>query len=158
MAVKASMVRQYGGRWARSSIEFEKLIQSRVSRIFALCLSANVLLVGFGVVYATDAASDSSIEIAGVFPEDTHPPIIFPVALATASKNPAAAKFLAFIESAAAAPAFQKTRLHPSQHESVEAILVQSRNPPAVRFLDFLKSPATRTVFRKFGYVTLDRD
>jgi molybdate transport system substrate-binding protein len=43
-----------------------------------------------------------------VFPEDTHPPIIYPVALTTASKNPAAGKFLAFIESPGAQPAFQK--------------------------------------------------
>ncbi|HEU0217842.1 MAG TPA: molybdate ABC transporter substrate-binding protein [Stellaceae bacterium] len=61
-----------------------------------------------GIVYATDAASDPNVEIAGIFPEDTHPPIIYPAALTAASKNPAAAKFLAFIESPAAAPAFQK--------------------------------------------------
>jgi molybdate transport system substrate-binding protein len=61
-----------------------------------------------GIVYATDAASDPKVEIVGVFPEDTHPPIIYPIALTAASNNPAAAKFLAFIESPAATPAFQK--------------------------------------------------
>jgi molybdate transport system substrate-binding protein len=61
-----------------------------------------------GIVYATDAASDPNVAIVGVFPEDTHPPIIYPAALTAASKNPAAAKFLAFIESAAATPAFEK--------------------------------------------------
>ncbi len=61
-----------------------------------------------GIVYATDAASDPNVEIAGVFPEDTHPPIIYPIALTAASKNPAAAKFLGFVESEAAQPAFQK--------------------------------------------------
>jgi len=61
-----------------------------------------------GIVYATDAASDPKVEIVGVFPEDTHPPIIYPAALTAASKNPAAAKFLAFIESPAATPAFTK--------------------------------------------------
>ncbi len=61
-----------------------------------------------GVVYATDAASDPNVEIVGVFPEDTHPPIIYPAALTAASRNPAAAKFLAFIESPAATPAFKK--------------------------------------------------
>ncbi|HEX3983958.1 MAG TPA: molybdate ABC transporter substrate-binding protein, partial [Acidisoma sp.] len=62
----------------------------------------------FGIVYATDAASDPKVEIAGTFPENTHPPIIYPVALTTASKNPNAAKFLAFLESPAAKPAFTK--------------------------------------------------
>ena len=61
-----------------------------------------------GIVYATDAAADPKVEIAGVFPEDTHPPIIYPIALTAGSKNPDAAKFLAFLESPAARPAFQK--------------------------------------------------
>jgi molybdate transport system substrate-binding protein len=61
-----------------------------------------------GIVYATDAASDPNVEIAGVFPANTHPPIIYPAALTAASKNPDAAKFLAFLESPAAKPAFEK--------------------------------------------------
>jgi molybdate transport system substrate-binding protein len=61
-----------------------------------------------GVVYATDAASDPNVETAGVFPANTHPPIIYPAALSAASKNPDAAKFLAFLESPAAKPAFEK--------------------------------------------------
>ena len=61
-----------------------------------------------GIVYATDAVSDPNVEIAGVFPENTHPPIIYPIALTAVSKNPAALNFLAFIESPAAKPVFQK--------------------------------------------------
>lgn len=61
-----------------------------------------------GIVYATDAASDPNVEVAGVFPENTHPPIIYPIALTGASHNPDAAKFLAFLESPAARPAFEK--------------------------------------------------
>jgi molybdate transport system substrate-binding protein len=61
-----------------------------------------------GIVYATDAASDPNVEVAGVFPEDTHPPIIYPIALTAASRNPDAVKFLAFLESPAARPAFEK--------------------------------------------------
>lgn len=61
-----------------------------------------------GIVYATDAASDPNVEIAGVFPVNTHPPIIYPAALTAASNNPDAAKFLAFLESPAAKPAFAK--------------------------------------------------
>jgi molybdate transport system substrate-binding protein len=61
-----------------------------------------------GIVYATDAASDPKVGIAAVFPADTHPPIIYPVALTTASRNPDAAKFFAYLESPAAKPAFTK--------------------------------------------------
>lgn len=61
-----------------------------------------------GIVYATDAAAEKGVKIAGVFPEDTHPPIVYAIALTSSSKNPAAAKFLAFLESPAAKPLFEK--------------------------------------------------
>jgi molybdate transport system substrate-binding protein len=61
-----------------------------------------------GIVYATDAAADPKVEIAATFPADTHPPIIYPIALTAASTNPEAAKFLAYLESPAARPAFKK--------------------------------------------------
>ncbi len=61
-----------------------------------------------GIVYATDGAADPNVETAGVFPEHTHPPIIYPIALTAASKNPDASEFLAFLESPVARPAFQK--------------------------------------------------
>ena len=61
-----------------------------------------------GIVYATDAASDPKVKIVGVFPEDTHPPIIYPAALTVASKNPDAVKFLQFLESPAARAPFEK--------------------------------------------------
>ena len=34
-----------------------------------------------GIVYQTDAASDPNVRIVGTFPEDSHPPIVYPVAL-----------------------------------------------------------------------------
>ena len=40
-----------------------------------------------GIVYATDAASDPNVEIVGIFPEDTHPRIIYPIAVTAASKK-----------------------------------------------------------------------
>jgi molybdate transport system substrate-binding protein len=64
----------------------------------------------FGIVYRTDAAAEPGVKIVGTFPTDSHPPIIYPAALVAASKNPDAAKFLAYIESAKAKPAFEKQR------------------------------------------------
>jgi molybdate transport system substrate-binding protein len=61
-----------------------------------------------GIVYATDAAADPRVKIVGVFPEDTHPPIIYPAALTAASKNPSAARLLDFLASPAAKPIFEK--------------------------------------------------
>ncbi|HEV8015224.1 MAG TPA: molybdate ABC transporter substrate-binding protein [Stellaceae bacterium] len=62
----------------------------------------------FGIVYQTDAAADPGVKIAGVFPADTYPPIIYPAALTASSKNPDAAKFLAYLHSDAAKPFFTK--------------------------------------------------
>jgi len=61
-----------------------------------------------GIVYATDAAAEPDVRIVAAFPQDSYPPIVYPVALTASSKNPAAAKFLAFLESAAARPFFVK--------------------------------------------------
>ena len=62
----------------------------------------------FGIVYQTDVAADPGTKVAGVFPADTYPPIIYPIALTAGSSNPDAAKFLAYLRSAAAKPFFLK--------------------------------------------------
>lgn len=61
-----------------------------------------------GIVYATDVAADPGTKVAGVFPEDAHPPIVYPTALTTESKRPAAARFLAFVASPQAKRIFEK--------------------------------------------------
>ena len=60
-----------------------------------------------GIVYATDAAADPGVKIAGVFPEDTHPPIVYPIAM-TADSKTSAARLLQFLTSPAARPIFEK--------------------------------------------------
>jgi molybdate transport system substrate-binding protein len=61
-----------------------------------------------GIVYATDAAADRGVKIIGAFPENTHPPIVYPMALTAVSTNAGAAAFLAFLRSAAVRPIFEK--------------------------------------------------
>jgi molybdate transport system substrate-binding protein len=61
----------------------------------------------YGIVYQTDAAADPGVAIVGTFPPETHPPIIYPVAALSASKNPEVAAYLAFLKSPQAAPFFQ---------------------------------------------------
>ncbi len=34
-----------------------------------------------GIVYKTDAAVDPNVKVIGTFPDDSHPPIIYPVAI-----------------------------------------------------------------------------
>jgi molybdate transport system substrate-binding protein len=61
-----------------------------------------------GIVYQTDAASDPSVKIVGTFPENTHPPIIYPIALTKESTNPDAQAFLNYLKSPPARPAFER--------------------------------------------------
>ena len=53
-----------------------------------------------GIVYETDAKIDPGVKIVGVFPEDSHPPIIYPVAMTKDAKLEAA-KYLAFFSTPA---------------------------------------------------------
>jgi len=52
-----------------------------------------------GIVYATDAKASTKVQIAGIFPENTHPPIVYPVARLTASTNRDAEAFRQFLVS-----------------------------------------------------------
>ena len=61
-----------------------------------------------GIVYQTDAASDPNVTIVDRFPENTHPPIVYPIALTATSKNEAAAAYLAYLKSSAAKAQFEK--------------------------------------------------
>ena len=61
-----------------------------------------------GIVYQTDAASDKDVKIVGIFPQDTHQPIIYPIAVVVSSTNPAALGYLAYLKSRAARPTFEK--------------------------------------------------
>jgi molybdate transport system substrate-binding protein len=60
-----------------------------------------------GIVYETDAKADKNVRIAGVFPENTHPPILYPAALVKDAK-PEARAFLAYLSSPAARAVFEK--------------------------------------------------
>jgi molybdate transport system substrate-binding protein len=60
----------------------------------------------YGIVYKTDAAADPGVTIAGTFPEDSHPPIIYPVAQTSASQNSDVAAYLDFLKSEEASKLF----------------------------------------------------
>ena len=61
-----------------------------------------------GIVYATDAAADPNVKVLGTFPADSHPPIVYPVALTRDSTNADAAGFLAYLRGPVARATFEK--------------------------------------------------
>ncbi|MFZ1102613.1 MAG: molybdate ABC transporter substrate-binding protein [Hyphomicrobiaceae bacterium] len=100
------------GRYGKASLEklgvwasvSAKLAQAENVRAALLLVSRDEAPAG--IVYQTDAASDKGVTIIGTFPQDTHPPIIYPIAL-TRSAGTDAAAFLAYIKSARAKPLFE---------------------------------------------------
>jgi molybdate transport system substrate-binding protein len=61
-----------------------------------------------GLVYATDAAISKKVRVAGMFPTQSHPPIVYPVAAVAGGKADAAAAFMGFLKSAEAKAVFAK--------------------------------------------------
>jgi molybdate transport system substrate-binding protein len=84
----------------------DKIAQSESVRAALVLVSRGE--APFGVVYQTDAVADPGVKIVGTFPEDTHPPIIYPFALTKDTTNPDAQEFLNYIKSPAARPAFER--------------------------------------------------
>jgi molybdate transport system substrate-binding protein len=60
-----------------------------------------------GIVYNTDARIEPRVHVVGTFPDGSHKPILYPVAL-TKDAKPGAADFEAYLESPAAKAVFAK--------------------------------------------------
>lgn len=56
----------------------------------------------YGIVYASDAVAEAGVTVVGTFPEDTHRPIVYPVALLTGAADAADRAFLEALSSEAA--------------------------------------------------------
>jgi molybdate transport system substrate-binding protein len=61
-----------------------------------------------GIGYQTDAAADKGVKIVGMFPANTHPPIIYPIAITAGSNHPNAAAYLSYLGTASAKTFFEK--------------------------------------------------
>ena len=100
------------GIYAKTALEKLGLWAAVESKMaMAVNVRAALLLVArgeapLGIVYATDAKVEPGVKILGTFPDDSHEPIIYPVA-ATKSAKPDAARYLAFLRSAAAKSIFE---------------------------------------------------
>jgi molybdate transport system substrate-binding protein len=74
-----------------------------------------------GIVYATDAMVDKNVRVIGMFPPDSHMPIIYPAALTTGAGSNAA-KFLAYIRGPAGDLAFKHYGFTPRHEEPGPAV------------------------------------
>ena len=60
-----------------------------------------------GIVYETDAKIEPAVKVIGVFPDNTHDPIIYPVAL-TANAKSDAVQYLSFLRTLTAKSVFER--------------------------------------------------
>jgi molybdate transport system substrate-binding protein len=60
-----------------------------------------------GIVYQTDAAAEPGVRVVATFPPETHPPIVYPMALTAASANPEAPALAEYLRGPAARARFE---------------------------------------------------
>ena len=101
------------GKYGKASLEalgVWKDVQPKVAS--AENVRAALVLVSrgeapFGIVYRTDAAVEPKVRVVGLFPENTHPPIVYPMAI-TATGKAAAANFVSWLNRPEARAIFTK--------------------------------------------------
>ena len=93
------------GRYGRSALQRLGVWESVKNRV---ANAADVLTAltyvsrheaALGIVFDTDARLDPGVRVIGMFPSDSHPPIVYPLALVAGSKNPDASRVFSFLTS-----------------------------------------------------------
>jgi molybdate transport system substrate-binding protein len=97
---KASLERL--GAWA--AVEPKMAMAEDVRAALSLVAHGEAPL---GIVYETDAKIEPAVKVIGVFPDNTHDPIIYPVAL-TANAKSDAVQYLSFLRSQTAKSVFER--------------------------------------------------
>ena len=93
-----------GGRIATGDVEAVPVgLYAKAAAALAHCARREALL---SIVYATDAKIEPSVKVVGVFPDNSHDPIIYPVA-ATVNAKPETIQYLTFLRSDVAKSIFQ---------------------------------------------------
>jgi molybdate transport system substrate-binding protein len=111
--VTADMKAVPAGRYAKAALESLGLWRSVEAKIAMVeNVRAALALVAraeapLGIVYATDPKVEPQVKTVGLFPEGSHPPIVYPVA-ATVAAKPAADRYLAFLRTQAAKAIFER--------------------------------------------------
>jgi molybdate transport system substrate-binding protein len=102
------------GRYGKAALEYLGVwasVSDRVAQAENVRMALTLVSRGeapLGIVYKTDAASDPAVRIVGIFPADSHPAIIYPMALLASSKNPQAQAVVDYLKAPAARPFFEK--------------------------------------------------
>jgi molybdate transport system substrate-binding protein len=112
----------------------DQVIQSEnVAQALRLVASGEV---PFGIVYYSDLSLGSSpVRFVGVFPEQSHSPIVYPVASTTEGTEPEAASFLDYLAAVEAVAVFRKYGFYPIPLQREDCFLPHSPTACDLPFL-----------------------
>jgi molybdate transport system substrate-binding protein len=102
------------GRYARSALTSLGVwsgVADRLARAENVRVALTYVARGeapLGIVYQTDALAEPNVRIVSIFPASSHPPIVYPAALTSASKSGEARKFLVHLGTAQAGAVFRR--------------------------------------------------
>lgn len=102
------------GRYARAALEYCGQWSSIAKKVIPLENVRVVLVVvgereaPLGVVYATDAKVSAKVKVVAEFPEESHPPIVYPAALTKEGSDADAEAFFAYLKSEGAAEVLRR--------------------------------------------------
>ena len=102
------------GKYGQESLKFYDVwgdVESKIAGADNVRAALKLVSSGeapLGIVYETDAKADGQIKVVAIFGEDSHSPIIYPVAPIAASTNEAKNEFMKFLLGPEAADIFKK--------------------------------------------------
>ncbi|MEN9061103.1 molybdate ABC transporter substrate-binding protein [Ponticoccus litoralis] len=97
------------GKQALTTLDLWESVSGNVAQTDNVRAALALVSLGeapFGVTYRTDALADPGVSIAGLFPEDSHDPITYPMAART-GQEALAQPFLTYLSSPEAAETFE---------------------------------------------------
>ena len=102
------------GKYAKASLESLSLwngVRPRLAESESVRAALMLVARGetpLGIVYASDAKAEPGVRVVATFPEDSHPPIVYPVAALRGARAAQAARFVQWLASPAADSLFTK--------------------------------------------------
>jgi molybdate transport system substrate-binding protein len=100
------------GKYGKAALENLKVwdkVEASVAQAENVRAALKLVATGeaaYGIVYQSDATAEPAVRLAGVFPAESHPAIIYPAAPLAAAQSPDTAAYLDYLKSAKARAVF----------------------------------------------------
>ncbi|MCW7763548.1 molybdate ABC transporter substrate-binding protein [Photorhabdus luminescens] len=99
---------QYLGAW-----ETVNPLLARTSNVRSGLALVERAEVPLGIVYGSDAIASDKVKVVGIFPEESHKPIEYPMAIIKDHSNPTVINFYAYLKTPEAVAIFKRYGFHP---------------------------------------------